>query len=74
VVQTAAFDAEEDRPDRPLTDVKIQSSTGTVRDRDRDVLASLAHDCQRPVSTFGRQVIDVSVWRSRVRANATFTS
>jgi hypothetical protein len=62
-VHPSAFDAEEDRPHRAFPDVQIERSTSSGCDRDGHVLAALAHDRQRPMSTLGRQVVDVRVQR-----------
>ena len=62
-VHASAFDAQEDRPRRTFPDVQIECPSGAGCDRNRDVLAALAHDRQRAMSTFDGQVIDVSVQR-----------
>jgi hypothetical protein len=62
-VHSSAFDAGEDRPHRPLTDVQIQRPTGARCDGDSDVLAALAHDRQRTMPALCRQIVDVGIQR-----------
>ena len=62
-LHTLPVRTEEDRPSRPLVDVEIERAPGPRRQRDRDVLASLAHDRHRPVAAVDTHRFDVGAER-----------
>jgi hypothetical protein len=49
----------EDRPLVAFADVQIQRGGGARDERDRNVLPTLAHDPQRPVSTIDAEILEV---------------
>jgi hypothetical protein len=62
-VQPPSVGGQEHRPFRAFPDGQVDRPGGPRRQRDRDDLAALAGDRQRPVPAFQAQVLDVRTGR-----------
>jgi hypothetical protein len=62
-IHPSPVDGDEDRPDGSFTDIEVERSGGARGERDRDVLAALAHDPQRPMPTVHVEIGDVGAER-----------